>query len=306
MKKILITGASGFIGAEVCRQLVLKKYEVIAVVSPFTKSSRLNKMINKITIEKINLAEEKLVDNIIGKYKPYAILHLATHGVYTYQQQDEERIVNDNFLMTSYLLKYSVIHKVNKFINTGSVFEYGSQKRKVIEDDVNISDILNKYSAIKIATTALANSYSSQISVITLRPFTTYGPLEDDTRFITSTIKRAINNEPIRIVKDVVRDFVFINDVARAYVLALETDFRSGEVVNIASGVKNNLEKVAKLIKKITNSASNIIYDEKYVRTKESACWANIENSKKILNWSPKLTMLQGIKMMVYSLHNAN
>lgn len=300
---VLITGAGGFIGSWVTRKLY-EKYKVIAVVSPFSKSSRLDDIKNKITIIKTDLADFKTVDAIIKKVKPFAICHLATHGVYTYQQEDVDRIVIDNYLMTSNLLSSSVKYGVKKFINTGSVFEYGSQKRKVKESDVNLDDILNKYSAVKMATTALTNSYSDKLNVITLRPFTTFGPDEDPTRFVRATIDRALKNDPIRLVKNVIRDFVYVSDVADAFIKCVNKNFVSGEIVSIASGKKSTLDIVAKLIKKITKSKSEIIFDKSYVRKKESACWADITRAKKVLNWIPKHTLLQGIKKMVYSLED--
>lgn len=306
MKNILITGAGGFIGAEVCKQLLKSKYKVIAVVSPFSKSSRLNMIKNKMTIVKTNLADEKSVEKIFKKHKPEHVLHLATHGVYTYQQQDVDRIVTDNFLMTVNLLKMSEKYNVKKFVNTGSVFEYGSKKGKVKETDVDLSDILNKYSAVKMATTALVNSYSDKLQVITLRPFTTYGPDEDSTRFMKATIKRALNNEPIRIVKGVIRDFVYVDDVANAYIKSLKSNFISGEVLSIASGKKQTLDNVAILVKKFTKSKSEIVFDDKYVRAKESTCFADISRAKKIIKWSPKITMLRGIKKMIYCLQNGD
>lgn len=302
-KTILVTGAGGFIGSWVVRKLYTK-YKVIAVVSPFSKSKRLDGIKDKIIIVKIDLASKKAVENLLKKYRPFAVLHLATHGVYTYQQEDIDRIVIDNYLMTSNLLSSSVKYGVKKFINTGSVFEYGSQKRKVKESDVNLDDILNKYSAVKMATTALTNSYSDKLNVITLRPFTTFGPDEDPTRFVRATIDRALKNDPIRLVKNVIRDFVYVSDVADAFIKCVNKNFVSGEIVSIASGKKSTLDIVAKLIKKITKSESKIIYDNSYIRKKESACWADITRAKKVLNWSPKHTLLQGIKKMVYSLED--
>jgi len=300
-KTIIITGAGGFVGYWVTKRL-LQKYKVIAITSPFSNSIRLDDIKEKLEVLKLDLSNTESVRNLFDKYKPWAVLHLATHGVYQYQQKDEKRIVIDNYKMAANLLDSSIVSGVEKFINTGSVFEYGSKVGKVKEEDVDLTDILNKYSAVKMATTALANSYAGKIEVITLRPFTVYGPLEDNTRFVSSTIKRAKNNDPIRIVKGVVRDFVYIEDVAEAYQKALETKFPSGQILSIGSGKKHNLDETALLIKKLTNSDSEIVYDESYKRSKESACWADISKAEEVLDWEPKHTILQGIQKMLYFL----
>lgn len=294
---ILITGASGFIGSWVCR--LISDKNVVATVSPYSNYGRIKDLEHKIKIVKLDLSDSEEVDKIFKKYKPKAVIHLATHGVYQYQQDDVKRIVIDNYMMTANLLAAASKYNVSKFINTGSVFEYGSQNKKVRESDVSLGDILNKYSAIKMATTALVNSYAKILSVITLRPFTTYGPHEDETRFIAASIKRALNGEEFRIVKGVVRDFVYVEDVARAFAKCLNTDYKSGEIINIGSGKKQTLDGAVKVIKKITKSKSKIIHDEKYIRQKESSCWANISRAYKVLNWQPMYDFEQGITKSV-------
>lgn len=296
--KVLVTGAGGFIGSWVCRK-ICKKYSVIAVVSPFSDAWRLDNIKNDLIIEKINLNDFAEVEKLTKKYKPYSVLHLATHGVYSYQQKDIYRIIVDNYLMLYNLLDLSVKYGVEKFVNTGSVFEYGSQNRKVKEEDIDLKDIINSYSSVKIATTVLANSYIDSLKVITLRPFTCYGPYEDKSRMIRATIIRALNKESIKIVDKVIRDFVYVGDVAEAYQDALERNFQSGEIVNIASGKKVVIDDVAKMIKKMTNSDSDIMIDSTYKRNKESACWADIRRAKIVLGWSPKTDIQSGLKVTI-------
>lgn len=302
-KIVLVTGASGFIGAEVCKKIVSsKKYNVVAVVSPFSKSIRLKDLKDKLIIKKANLEDTKSVDNLFKKFKPDVVLHLSTHGVYQYQQSDFERIVIGNYFMSLNLLESSKKYGIKKFINTGSVFEYGTKIGRVKENDIRLNDIINKYSAIKMATTALANSYTEDLKIITLRPFTAYGNSEDSTRFMRATINRALKNEDLRIVKDVFRDFIYVEDIAEAYLSALTENFESGLIVNIGSGKKISLEKVCRLIIKITKSKSKIVHDNNYVRGKESACYADITQAKKVLKWKPRHTLLMGLKKMIYSL----
>jgi len=125
MKKILLTGASGFIGSHVFQ--ILDGYDVIVSTSPFSSNKRIKNIGVKNTLVVANLAKEKDVEGIFKKYKPEVVMHLASHGVYSYQQNDEKRIINDNYIMTLNLLNNSKKYGVEKFINTGSVFEYGSQ-----------------------------------------------------------------------------------------------------------------------------------------------------------------------------------
>lgn len=296
-RKIIITGASGFIGSHLVNKFPEDK--IIAIISPLSIKERKIANANNLTKVSVDLTNPKSVDKLFSKVKPQVVIHLATHGVYQYQQKDKERIIMGNYLMTLNLLKSSLKYRVKKFINTGSVFEYGTKKGAVRENDVDLRDIINEYSAVKMATTALVNSYTDSLKVITLRPFTTFGPDEDETRFIRSTITRALKNEPIRIVHGVVRDFVYVEDVADAYTKAVNKTYTPGEILNVGSGKKSTLNMVALIIKKLTKSKSKIIVDQKYLRGKESRCWANIDKTAKYLSWTPKHTLYQGLRETV-------
>lgn len=296
-KKILVTGASGFIGSWVCKKL--ERYNILAVVSPYSQPWRLKSMGVTADILKLDLSDARKVSKLFKREKPEVVIHLATHGVYQYQQSDKVRIVRDNYNISANLLDSASQFGVKKFINTGSVFEYGSQNRKVKEKDVDLADILNEYSAVKMATTALSNSYVDTLKVLTIRPFTAYGPYEDETRFMRATITRAINGGDIKLAEGVVRDFVYVEDLADAFILAVKKDFVSGQIINVAGGKKYSLVQVAKIIKKITKSTSEIKVDNTYTRKKESACWADISEAKKVLNWVPKTSIEEGVNKSV-------
>lgn len=296
-RRVLITGASGFIGSQVCREL--PKDKKIAVSSPFSEKRRLDGVGKNVFVVKTDLTDIYKVKRLFSEHKPDVVIHLATHGVYGYQQADEERIVVGNYQMAFNLLKLSVETGVKKFVNAGSVFEYGSQEGKMKEDQVDIADILNKYSAVKMATTALATSFSSEVSVVTVRPFTAYGPRGDKARFVMATILRALKNEDIRIVEDVVRDFVYIEDLAKGIIQAAKKNVNSGEVINLGSGKKHSLEEASKLIKRLCSSKSKIIVDKKYKRPKESKCWADITKAREVLGWEPEHTFKEGLQKTV-------
>jgi len=158
-----------------------------------------------------------------------------------------------------------------------------------------------------MATTALTCAYADFFSVITLRPFTAYGPGEDKSRFIRATIERALKNEPIRIVTGVIRDFVFVEDIASAYLKVLKNDKKiSGEIFSIASGRKTTLDEVAKIIKQLSNSKSEVVVDNSYKRKKESGCWADISKAENILNWEPKFTLEKGIQKTIDWIASSN
>jgi len=296
---VLLTGAAGFIGAATAKYLLKKNFKVVVVVRKESDLWRIQSIKKDITVVRADLTNFKQVDKLFVKFKPKYVIHLATHGVYAREKGDRDRIILGNYQMTYNLLEAaSALGTVQKFINSGSVFEYGSQYGRVKETDIDITDVINDYSATKFATTALASSYYDKLSIITLRYFTAYGPCEDESRFIRKAITNAIGNEQIEIAPNVIRDFIFVDDIADGIYKSLSAPTKS-EVINIGSGEKHTLEQVATLIVKQTNSKSKIILNNKYKRDKDSACWADIKKAAKLLKWNPKTTIAKGIKETV-------
>lgn len=293
--KYLVTGANGFIGSSLVRNLAKQDKEVIAVVSPESTCWRI-KDLEKITIVRRDLTKKKDVNNLLKKTSPNYIAHLATYGVYTYQQGQKDKIIEANwFMAVNMLTEATRLKNLKRFINFGSVYEYGSRYGKVKEEEVNIADILNEYSATKIATTSLAAAYYDKIPIVTIRPFTAYGPFEDKARFIVTTVLRGLRGENIRIAPGVIRDFIFVDDIAEAIARTFETKKAESHIINVGSGHKNTLNKVAEQVKDLTGNKSKIINDVSYKRKKDSRCWADISKAERLLGWKPKHSLRKGL-----------
>jgi nucleoside-diphosphate-sugar epimerase len=98
----------------------------------------------------------------------------------------------------------------------------------------------------------------------------------------------------VRIAPGVVRDFIFIPDLVKATLLASRACL-SGKIINIGSGTGVTLEQMAIKIKSLSGSSSPIVLDHIYTRKKDSACWADISQAHKLIGWSPKHSLDQGL-----------
>jgi nucleoside-diphosphate-sugar epimerase len=294
MKKVLLTGAAGFIGSHVARKLVRKGYEVIAPVKSTSDLWRIKDIKSKLVLSRIDLTDFAQVARLLKKHKPNYIVHCATRGVYPQQWSNRKEIIDGNYLMNVNLLEacsqMADKLKLKRFINTGSVFEYGSRPGKMKEDRVNFVDNLNLYSASKKATTILSHSppYIDQFPIVTLRPFTAYGPYGARSRFIEATILRCLNGEDVRIVPGVIRDFVYVEDVADAYVKTLTSKKCVDEILNVGSGEAHSLEETSEMVRNLTKAKVKIVVDKSYKRSRDSRCWADLSKAKKLLNWKPQ------------------
>jgi nucleoside-diphosphate-sugar epimerase len=301
MEKVLLTGAAGFIGSSIVRKLIKKRnYQIITPLLKVNKAWRLENHLKKIKVIKCDLTNYVAVGDLIKTYKPQYVVHLATRGVYPREWNDRLGILKGNYDMSVNLLEAIRRHHIKSnflkhFINTGSVFEYGTKKGKVSEENVILNDNLNEYSASKKATTALTLTYKDNFPLTIIRPFTAYGPYGDKERFIEASILRALKNEPIRIVEGIIRDFIYVDDIAEVFTKSIGNKKVFGEIVNAGSGEGVTLEETAKHIIKITKSKSKIIIDNSYRRKKDSCCWADIEKAKRRLGWRPSVNIDNGI-----------
>lgn len=293
----LVTGASGFVGANLVRRLVNNGKNVHILTRNKKLNSRLFDIASKITVHEVDLLNPKLF-KIINRIKPTYIFHLAVYGSLP-NEKDMNDLINTNLLGTANLINALKQNKFKLMINTGSSSEYGIKKDPMQESDFLIP--VNDYGIIKAATTMFASKEAlrNSLPIITFRLFSPYGAYEHATRLIPSVILNALKNRPIKVGnKQSVRDFTFVDDAVDAYLLACRLKFNRGEIFNIATGKQHKISEVVETIINKTNSKSKIKWGTKAKQERqiEPNKWeADIKKSKKLLNWKPKYSLEQGL-----------
>ena len=251
--KILVTGGNGFIGAKVVERLVSLGYAPITMLRKNNDRKRLLHVLDKIKIFEASLENAKDTSAILKKTNPEIIIHLAGYGVYSYQDMSKEniqRMISSNVDGTMNLLYAAQNTDCKLFINTGSCFEYGS--KDIPFDEESMLEPVNMYGVTKASATLLSRVFSktSTFSLVTVRPFTAYGPGEDERRFIATVIKQCLQGKnPTLTSQKIVRDYIYIEDVVDAYIAIVELGEKlSGEIINISTGKGTLLEDAAKII----------------------------------------------------------
>lgn len=274
MQKYLITGGEGFIGSKITSKVNGTSYDIKSGFDILDK--------NKFAGAAAN------VDGIF---------HCAAKISVPESFQLRQDYNQVNVIGTRNVIEIAKQHNL-KVVFSSSAAVYGDSSIRVSEEsDLNPKSPYaeNKKDAEKLLEV-------SGISCVILRYFNVYGPGQSQqyAGVITSFILKALRNEDLTINGDgkQVRDFVFIDDVVRANILAMERKNPSFEVFNIGSGTETSIEMLAKTIIKLTNSSSRIVYspprDGDIIYSQ-----ADVSKVNNILGWTAKQTLEDGLKQTI-------
>jgi len=300
-KRIVVTGATGFIGANIIRHFLKLGAKVSAFFLSGDDKWRIKDISKDISEYPINLLERAELEDAISQIKPQIIFHTAVYGGHVFQK-DTDRIMKTNFLGTVNLLKACSNTDFELFVNTGSSSEYGIKSHPIKEDD--LPKPTTSYGVSKLTATLYCQAVarSENKPIVTLRLFSPYGYYDEPTRLISSVIISCLEGKnPEVSAPDYVRDFVFIEDVIDAYIKVIENKDRiGGEVLNIGSGRQYSVAEVAGEIIKFTNNAFKPQWGKEPKHHSEPKIWqADISKAQKFLNWKPKYDFGKGLKKTI-------
>ncbi len=295
--KFLITGASGFIGSVLLRRLATaKKYDIHLILRKESNLWRINDLLKTVTVHYSDLSNLQELKAIFNKAKPNIIYHLATNGAYS-SQSDANLIIQTNIMGTWNLLQASSQIPYDLFVNTGSSSEYGFKNFTMRETD--IVEPASYYAVTKASTTMLCAFYakSSKKNIVTLRPFSVYGPYEEKTRLFPTIFSNIINNKEINLVSPKTsRDFIYVDDMVDAYLNIDKLSKHQGETFNIGSGSQTNLEQLISIIIKITKSTPILNWGGMKQKSWDSNTWeSDISKARQLLDWEPKNSLEEGV-----------
>lgn len=297
-KKILITGGTGFVGANLVRRLVKIGYKPTVLIRKESNLWRLKDIISKINLLETDILNYKRLKKDIDIVRPQYIYHLAVYGAYQGRQKDLNKTFETNIFGTSNLLNASYNSGIEYFINTGSSSEYGIKEKIMKETDVLCP--ISYYGVTKATTTLLTGTFSIQnkLPIATLRLFSPYGFYEDKDRFVPTLIMAGMKNKEIELSDpNFVRDFIFIDDVIDAYIYFLNGKKYYGEIFNIGSGKQTILGNFVKSTEKVIGKTIKIKWTGHKSNQFEPKKWqADISKAKSKLNWSPNHSMIDGIQ----------
>lgn len=294
---ILVTGASGFIGANLFKTLLAERSDVFAVVRE-EKGWRLVDIDDKYIIA-VDLNDLAATKNLVDAIKPKTIFDFVAYGAYSFEE-DANLIYQTNFQSLVSLVSLSCQQSIAAYIHAGSSSQYGSNCTAPLESER--CEPNSHYAVSKVAAETYLRYMGKErgFPTVSLRLYSIYGPLEDCSRLIPNLLKHALNGHfPPFVNPNTSRDFLYVADACAAFIIAaskIQPDIY-GESFNIGSGVKTTIEELAK----ITALAFNIQEQPQYGNMEERAWdlpdwYANPTKAKTVLGWRPHYDLHAGLR----------
>jgi polyisoprenyl-phosphate glycosyltransferase len=253
---ILVTGASGFIGANLYKAIAAVRSDVFAI-ERHPGSWRLDAVRDDRVIA-LDLTDEAATQNLIETIAPQTVFNCVAYGAYSFEA-NSKRIYETNFLATTHLVQLLSQRSIAAFIHAGSSSEYGRNSAAPIE--TSLPEPNSDYAVSKVATAMFLQYMGVErgFPCLNLRLYSVYGPLEDTSRLIPNVVRRALAGEfPAFVDPSTSRDFVYVDDVCRAFILAavkMNPDIY-GSSINIGSGKKTTIRELAGVAKRTFDVAA--------------------------------------------------
>jgi nucleoside-diphosphate-sugar epimerase len=294
--RTLVTGASGFLGANLVRALVAAGADVTALVRPASNVWRLRGLESSIRLVRIDLTQARQAD------LPSAVdvvFHLASAGV-DQRMHDVAAMIESNVSGTLAALETATRLGARRFVHAGSSGEYGPG---VLLQEDHPPAPTGEYGATKAAGTLLARAFGRRVGlpVVVLRPFSVFGPWEAAYRLIPHCVLRALDGQTIDIAGgQQTRDFVFVDDVIRGFVLAAESDAVAGETLNLCTGLSVSVRDVAGRIVTLCGAPDALIVAKRAHESTEM--WqtsGDPARADRLLGWRAHTSLDEGLRRTI-------
>jgi GDP-4-dehydro-6-deoxy-D-mannose reductase len=302
MKRALVTGASGFVGNYLTKELLAHDYEVFGGTR--SGSPNLRSDIHEVTIRSGN--KKKIIDTI-EKIKPTVIFHLSGQSSVMKSWSKIEETFETNLMGTIELfeaIRCSSLRDSVKIVSIGSSEEYGLVDKQPISEDAHLNPI-NPYGISKSSTGKLALLYHKlhDMQIVHVRPFNHIGPGQS-LGFVTSDFAKQITDiqkgiiDPIIHVGDLKskRDFTDVRDIVRAYRLVSEKGL-NGEVYNVCSGACSSIQSILDGLLSLSSVDIEVIIDNKKIRPSNIAEYYGSNNKLNVATgWAPQISLNHSLR----------
>ncbi|MCP5103305.1 MAG: SDR family NAD(P)-dependent oxidoreductase [bacterium] len=305
-KKVLVTGADGFIGSHLVEALVQRGAEVKALsyYNSFNNWGWLETLdcLKDIEVVSGDVRDAHFIRTITGKTD--TVFNLAALIAIPYSYIAPDSYVDTNIKGTLNICRAALEHGCGRVVHTSTSEVYGTARYVPIDENHPLQP-QSPYSASKIGADAIAVSFyhSFQLPLVIARPFNTYGPRQSARAVIPTLITQiAANKEKIELGNLApTRDFNYVKDTVRGLIQLAECDDEGvlGQVVNIGSNTETSIKNLGETIKRLMNSNTEIVRDEDRIRPDGSEVDRLVcDNTriKQLTGYTPVYPLEKGLK----------
>jgi UDP-glucose 4-epimerase len=305
--RVLVTGGAGFIGSHTVDALVMNGAKVWVLDDLSTgRLKNLRKWRNEpaVRFTKGSITREKTIESMARKVE--AIIHLAALVSPNISVRNPGLTNEINVSGTLNVLRAALRNDVQKVVFASSSSVYGNAKTRSISEDAPLNPI-TPYGASKLAGEKYCLAYYSSydLRTISLRYLNVYGERQSSNPYsgvIAIFARKLRDGRPPIIYGDgnQTRDFIYVSDVARANLLALTTTKGIGESFNVGTGRATSIKQLCRILVNMTGKDVKAVFQKARPGDIRHSC-ANINKARVDLNFEPKVSLRQGLRIMLES-----
>lgn len=316
MQTIVVTGGAGFIGSHLCKRLLDDGYKVICVdnlltgnkdnIAPLLSNDNFQFIEYDVT-GPLETLEEKLpsqIDFIFHLASPASPNH---HSKLSYHALPmETMMVNTTGTLT--MLKLAEKHHA-RFLFSSTSETYGDPlehpQKETYRGNVSTTGPRSVYDEAKRFGETLVAYFAREkgVDARIARIFNTYGPnmQKEDRRMIVDFINQALRGESITVFGDgkQTRSLIYVSDMVEGLMRLMMTEGLKGEIINLGSEFEFTVFEYAEMVKRLTNSSSEIVLSEDLPKDDPLRRRADITKAKALLSWEPKVTLEEGLGRLI-------
>jgi len=303
-KRVLVTGAGGFIGSHLTERLVRLGARTRAFVHYRGNGSWgwLDRSEVKRELEVVagDIRDRDLVTRAMREVE--IVFHLAALVGIPYSYHAPASYVQTNVEGTLNVLQVGVESQIERLIHTSTSEVYGTA-RYIPIDEAHPLQAQSPYAASKISADKLVESFghSYELPVVTLRPFNTFGPRQSARAVVPTIIMQCLTSEVVRLGNvSPTRDLNYVGDIVEGFVRAAVAADAVGQTINLGSGREISIEELAKTVASLTGKPAVIECDEERTRPAHSEVERLVADNtaaRRVLGWVPSVPLEEGLRM---------
>ena len=308
-KTILVTGVSGFIGYHLAKSLLIDGIKVIGIdnINSYYDANLKNARLKEIssykdfTFKRIDISNRLELNKIFIEYKPFKVVNLAAQAGVRYSLKNPFAYMDTNIVGFLNILEFCKDYKIEGLIYASSSSVYGNNKKIPFSTTDRVDNPISLYAATKKSNELMAYTYSHLYNLNTtgLRFFTVYGPWgRPDMAYYIFT-NRILNNKKIDVYNkgNMKRDFTYIDDIILGLRSAIDKNYKC-EIFNLGNNKSERLMDFIGVIEKELRIKAKINF--KSIQPGDvQKTYADINKTKKMLSYDPKINLKDGIKFFI-------